>query len=114
MAAPGGCLAVRRDKPSPAPHTPTLLHPRIPALAPPLSTQPPLQLYFDTLSRCRAILLAFAADDYFTKKSSSTVATAINVGVPLVAERRCGGARRAQGEGQASRPAPWPARGACL
>lgn len=29
------------------------------------------------------------ADDYFTKKSSSTIATAINVGVPLVADRRC-------------------------
>lgn len=35
-------------------------------------------------------MLAFAADDYYTKKSSSTIATALNVGVPLVAERRWG------------------------
>ena len=28
------------------------------------------------------------ADEYYTKKSSSTIAMAINVGVPLVAERR--------------------------
>ncbi|PRW56831.1 cell division [Chlorella sorokiniana] len=48
----------------------------------------PYTLYFDTLSRCRAIMLAFATDEYYTKKSSSTIAMAINVGVPLVAERR--------------------------
>ncbi|KAL4439721.1 hypothetical protein ABPG75_002722 [Micractinium tetrahymenae] len=48
----------------------------------------PYTVFFDTLSRCRAILLAFATDEYYAKKSSSTIATALNVGVPLVAERR--------------------------
>ncbi|PSC76144.1 hypothetical protein C2E20_0744 [Micractinium conductrix] len=48
----------------------------------------PYKEYYDTLSRCRAILPAFGSDEYLYRKSSSTVATAINVGSPLLAEDR--------------------------
>ena len=42
------------------------------------------------LYSCNAPLSASSrcADEYYTKKSSSTIAMAINVGVPLVAEQR--------------------------
>jgi hypothetical protein len=48
----------------------------------------PLQEFYDTLARCRAILPAFSSAQYLVSKSSSTTATAINVATPLVAESR--------------------------
>ncbi|KAL4422295.1 hypothetical protein ABPG75_008492 [Micractinium tetrahymenae] len=44
--------------------------------------------YYDTLSRCRAILTAFHSDQYLVNKTSSTLAAALQVGAPLLTEDR--------------------------
>ncbi|KAL4422294.1 hypothetical protein ABPG75_008491 [Micractinium tetrahymenae] len=44
--------------------------------------------YYDTLSRCRAILTAFSTDQYLVNKTSSTLAAALLVGAPLLTEGR--------------------------
>lgn len=40
------------------------------------------------LAGCRALLTSFGTDLYFTKKASTTVLTAMNLGVPIIADRR--------------------------
>ncbi|KAL4425032.1 hypothetical protein ABPG77_001810 [Micractinium sp. CCAP 211/92] len=47
-----------------------------------------VQDYYDTLSRCRAILTAFCTDQYLINKTSSTLAAALQVGTPLLTEDR--------------------------
>ncbi|GAB4816905.1 hypothetical protein N2152v2_003951 [Parachlorella kessleri] len=47
-----------------------------------------VQDFFELLTQCRALVTAFASDEYFTIKASSTIATALNLGVPLLTEAR--------------------------
>ena len=56
---------------------------------PPAPAAPPTPKdYWRELARCTVLLTAFATDRYYTTGASSTIATAINLGLPLVAEER--------------------------
>ncbi|PRW45613.1 rab s geranylgeranyltransferase component A 2 [Chlorella sorokiniana] len=46
------------------------------------------ELYYNTLTSCRAILTAFGSDGYVINKTSSTIAAAIHLEVPLLTEER--------------------------
>ncbi|KAI7842453.1 hypothetical protein COHA_004092 [Chlorella ohadii] len=46
------------------------------------------EMYYNTLASCRAILTAFGSDAYVLNKTSSTVAAAIHLEVPLLTEER--------------------------
>lgn len=48
----------------------------------------PFELYYNTLASCRAILTAFGSDAYVLNKTSSTIAAAIHLEVPLLTEER--------------------------
>lgn len=47
----------------------------------------PPQEYYRTVQEAMAVLPAFASDVYYKTKASSSVATAITCGTPLVADR---------------------------